>query len=156
MNPNAMPRTAIHRIRVSTLATLALVIVAALVVAGPVSAGDLTVRLHGIRAQTGLIKVAVVDSQAGWNGEAAPVQADGAPAQGEEATFSFKDLKPGQYAVMITHDENGNGKLDTNITGMPLEGYGFSNNPQVMRKPTWDEARFTVTGSDLAIDVQLH
>ena len=57
---------------------------------------------------------------------------------------------------MITHDENGNGKLDTNITGMPLEGYGFSNNPQVMRKPTWDEARFTVTGSDLAIDVQLH
>ena len=156
MNPNAISRTAIRRIRVSTLATLALAIVASLVVAGPVSAGDLTVTLHGIRAQTGLVKVAVVDSQAGWKGEAAPVQADGAPAQGEEATFSFKDLKPGQYAVMITHDENGNGKLDTNITGMPLEGYGFSNNPQVMRKPTWDEARFTVTGSDLAIDVQLH
>ena len=140
MNPNAISRTAIRRIRVSTLATLALAIVASLVVAAPASAGDLTVTLHGIRAQTGLVKVAVVDSQAGWNGEAAPVQADGAPAQGEEATFSFKDLKPGQYAVMITHDENGNGKLDTNITGMPLEGYGFSNNPKVMRKAHFDEA----------------
>ncbi|MET0808503.1 MAG: DUF2141 domain-containing protein, partial [Pseudoxanthomonas sp.] len=54
------------------------------------------------------------------------------------------------------HDENGNGKLDTNVMGMPLEGYGFSNNPQVMRKPTWDEARFTVGDGDVAIDVDLH
>ena len=57
---------------------------------------------------------------------------------------------------MITHDENGNGKLDTNVVGMPLEGYGFSNNPQVMRKPTWDEARFEIGTADVAIDVALH
>ena len=56
---------------------------------------------------------------------------------------------------MITHDENGNGKLDTNVVGMPLEGYGFSNNPQVMRKPTWDEARFDVTATGAAIDIDL-
>ena len=118
-------------------------------------AGDLTVKLHGIRAQTGLVKVAVVDSQEAWDGKAAPVQADGVPAQGEEASFTFKDLKPGNYAVMITHDENGNGKMDTNVMGMPLEGYGFSNNPQVMRKPTWDEARFQVTVTGAAIDVDL-
>ncbi|SDR14113.1 DUF2141 domain-containing protein [Pseudoxanthomonas sp. CF125] len=118
-------------------------------------AGDLTVKLHGIRAQTGLVKVAVVDSQEAWDGKAAPVQADGVPAQGEEASFTFKDLKPGNYAVMITHDENGNGKMDTNVMGMPLEGYGFSNNPQVMRKPTWDEARFQVTATGAAIDVDL-
>lgn len=118
-------------------------------------AGDLTVKLHGIRAQTGLVKVAVVDSQEAWDGKAAPVQADGAPAQAEEASFVFKDLKPGSYAVMITHDENGNGKMDTNVVGMPLEGYGFSNNPQVMRKPTWDEARFEVAATGAAIDIDL-
>jgi uncharacterized protein (DUF2141 family) len=118
-------------------------------------AGDLTVKLHGIRVQTGVVKVAVVDSQEAWDGKAAPVQADGVPAQAEEASFIFKDLKPGSYAVMITHDENGNGKLDTNLMGMPLEGYGFSNNPQVMRKPTWDEARFEVPASGSAIDIDL-
>jgi len=121
-----------------------------------VSAAELTVHLHGIRAQTGLLKVAVVDSQDGWNGKAAPVQGDGAPPRSEDASFTFKDLKPGAYAVMITHDENGNGKLDTNVMGMPLEGYGFSNNPQVMRKPTWDEARFEIGKDDVAIDVDLH
>ena len=139
-----------------SIVSLALALAAALAVAAPAAAAGLTVKLHGLRAQTGLVKVAVVDSQAAWDGKAAPVRADGAPAQGEEAAFSFQDLKPGEYAVMITHDENGNGKLDTNVMGMPLEGYGFSNNPQVMRKPTWDEARFTVGDGDVAIDVDLH
>lgn len=118
-------------------------------------AAELTVVLHDVRAQTGLIKIALVDSQAGWDGQAAPVQATGAPPSGGQATFVFKDLKPGAYAVLITHDENGNGQLDTNAMGMPLEGYGFSNNPRVMRKPTWDEARFDVTATGAAIDIDL-
>ena len=122
----------------------------------PVFAAELTVHLHGVRAQTGLLKVAVVDSPDAWDGKAAPVQFDGAPPRGEDASFTFKDLKPGAYAVLITHDENGNGKLDTNVMGMPLEGYGFSNNPQVMRKPTWDEARIEIGKDDVAIDVVLH
>ena len=118
-------------------------------------AAELTVVLSDVRAQTGLIKVALVDSQAAWDGQAAPVQATGAPPSGEQATFVFKDLKPGAYAVLITHDENGNGQLDTNAMGMPLEGYGFSNNPRVMRKPTWDEARFDLAGAAARIDVSL-
>ena len=122
----------------------------------PVFAAELTVNLHGIRAQSGLVKVAVVNSREAWDGKAAPAQSDGAPPQGETAKFTFKDLKPGTYAVMITHDENGNGKLDTNVVGMPLEGYGFSNNPRVMRKPTWDEARFEIGDADAAVDVALH
>lgn len=71
------------------------------------------------------------------------------------ATFVFKDLVPGAYAVLVTHDENGNGKLDSNMIGMPIEAYGFSNNPNVMRKPTWDEARFDIGAQDAAIDITL-
>ena len=123
--------------------------------ASPVFAADLTVNLEGLRAQSGLVKVALVNSAEAWDGKAAPVQATGAPAKGETAQFTFKDLKPGRYAVMITHDENGNGKLDTNLIGMPVEGYGFSNNPRVMRKPTWDETRFEVGADNLAINVEL-
>ena len=139
--------------RIAPLALTAALLAACAI--APASAGELTVNLQGIRAQSGLVKVAVVDSQDAWDGKAAPVQLDGAPPQGETAKFTFKDLKPGAYAVMITHDENGNGKLDTNAIGMPLEGYGFSNNPRVMRKPTWDESRFDVGDDDLAIHIQL-
>lgn len=140
--------------RIARIALAAALFAASAIV--PAFAAELTVNLHGIRAQSGLVKVAIVDSRDAWDGKAAPVQFDGAPPQDETAKFVFKDLKPGNYAVMITHDENGNGKLDTNVMGMPLEGYGFSNNPQVMRKPTWDEARFEIGTGDVAIDVALH
>ncbi|MCR6624857.1 MAG: hypothetical protein DI562_18575 [Stenotrophomonas acidaminiphila] len=135
--------------------TLPLSLVLACCAALPAWAADLTVTLHDVRAQTGLLKLAVVDSQAGWDGQAKPIQADGAPPQGNVATFVFKDLQPGAYAVLVTHDENGNGTLDSNMIGMPVEAYGFSNNPNVMRKPTWDEARFEVGAQDAAIDITL-
>ena len=42
--------------------------------------------------------------------------------------FTIKNLKPGRYAVRYYHDENMNGKMETNLVGKPTEGYGFSNN----------------------------
>ena len=38
------------------------------------------------------------------------------------------NLKPGKYAFKYFHDKNRNKKLDTNWIGMPVEGFGFSNN----------------------------
>jgi uncharacterized protein (DUF2141 family) len=53
------------------------------------------------------------------------------------------------------HDENGNGKLDKNVVGIPKEGYGASNNPaRKMRPPTFEEAKFAVT-SDQGVEVKL-
>ncbi len=78
----------------------ALILSALFAASATAQAAELTVVLHDVRAQTGLIKVALVDSQAGWDGQAAPVQATGAPPSGGQATFVFKDLKPGAYAVL--------------------------------------------------------
>jgi uncharacterized protein (DUF2141 family) len=38
--------------------------------------------------------------------------------------FEFSDIKPGNYAIAVIHDENRN-ELDTNMFGIPKEGYGF-------------------------------
>ena len=57
---------------------------------------------------------------------------------------------------MAMHDENGNDKLDSNFMGMPTEGYGFSNNPRVMRAATFDEARFNVPAAGTSIQIVLH
>lgn len=121
----------------------------------PCAAADLTVTLTGIRASTGILKLALVDSADGWAGTARPVQATGAPPSGDSQVFTFPGVSPGRYALMVTHDENANGKLDTNLIGMPVEGYGFSNNPQVMRKPTFDEAAFDVGTQAAVLTVEL-
>ncbi|MGC1390108.1 MAG: DUF2141 domain-containing protein [Bacteroidales bacterium] len=50
------------------------------------------------------------------------------PIKDNKCVFSFINLKPGKYAVRYFHDENLNGKMETNLVGKPTEGYGFSNN----------------------------
>jgi uncharacterized protein (DUF2141 family) len=40
----------------------------------------------------------------------------------------FENLSPGKYGVRFYHDENLSGKMETNLFGKPIEGYGFSNN----------------------------
>ena len=37
------------------------------------------------------------------------------------ARLSFPGLAPGRYALRVFADENGNGKLDTNLMGMTTE-----------------------------------
>lgn len=134
---------------------LPLALLSMLVVVAPCRAGDLAVAITEVRASTGLVTVAVVDSAAAFDGQAKPVRTAGTPPAGDTATFAFDDLPPGRYAVIVTHDENGNGRLDMNAMGMPLEGYGFSNNPQVMRKPTWDEAAFEVGADKASLTIEL-
>ena len=50
------------------------------------------------------------------------------PIKENKCLISIPDLKLGKYAVRCYHDENLNGKMETNLVGKPTEGYGFSNN----------------------------
>jgi len=50
------------------------------------------------------------------------------PVKDYKCSFTFTNLKQGKYAVRYYHDENLNGKMETNLVGKPTEGYGFSNN----------------------------
>jgi uncharacterized protein (DUF2141 family) len=56
----------------------------------------------------------------------------------------IRDVPPGDYAVSVIHDENGNGRLDK-FVGIPREGFGFSRNPRMrMGPPRFDECRVSV------------
>ena len=119
------------------------------------TAATLEVEITDIRSSEGHLMVAVHASAEGWDGKVAPVAAQLHAPSGERALLSFEGLAPGSYAVQVTHDQNGNGKLDANFMGMPIEGYGFSNNPEVMRKATFDEARVEVGEGGTRIQLRL-
>ena len=60
--------------------------------------------------------------------------------------FRFAALPPGDYAVAVIHDENGNARLDT-FAGIPKDGFGFSRNPPIrFGPPRFAAARFTLAG----------
>ena len=118
-------------------------------------AADLTVTVDGVPSAKGTVLLELDDSDAGWDNKAKPVATAGVKAEKGGVTYTFKNVPPGTYAVGVVHDENDNGKLDTNFLGIPKEGYGFSNNTSAMRKPTFKESHFDIGEQDVSIVIHL-
>lgn len=69
-------------------------------------------------------------------------------ATAKEVKVIFENLKAGDYAVSVIHDENENGELDTNAIGMPKEGFAFGNNAMGMfGPPSFENAKIRVDTS---------
>lgn len=127
----------------------------ALLACTTVRAAGLDVTVAGVNPARGTLRIAVLDSADAWDGKIRSVAAaTRRPAAAQEA-FHFDGLAPGSYAVRVMLDENDNGKLDTNFMGMPIEAYGISNDPKVMRRPTFDEAKFELGADGGAITIRL-
>ena len=75
----------------------------------------------------------------------------------KQARCDFEDIPPGTYALAIVHDENMNGKLDTNLLGIPKEGYGFSNDAKaLLGAPSFSAASFPFDGQNLELTISLN
>lgn len=73
-----------------------------------------------------------------------------------EVDIEMGGLTPGRYALAVFHDLNGNGKLDTNLLGVPTEPYGFSNiNSAKWGSPDFAEAAFNLPAEGKSIEVRL-
>jgi uncharacterized protein (DUF2141 family) len=73
-----------------------------------------------------------------------------------QARCDFLDMPPGTYALAVIHDENMNGKFDTNWLGVPTEGYGFSNDAKaLLSAPSFSAATFQYDGQDLELTLSL-
>jgi uncharacterized protein (DUF2141 family) len=72
------------------------------------------------------------------------------------ASLAFDNLKPGKYAITAFHDSNNDGKMNKSSFGMPEEGFGFSNNPEIgFSAPTFSETEFQVSDIKAVIPIQL-
>ena len=69
----------------------------------------------------------------------------------------FKNLSPGNYAVAMFHDENGNTEFDKNFFGFPLEGFGFSNDAKIFfGPPTFKDAAVEVGNVRKTIKIEIN
>lgn len=75
---------------------------------------------------------------------------------GVTTTGRIPDLVSGEYALVVYHDENGNGRLDENFIGIPSEPLGFSNRYWPQGPPTFTKAAFKLEAEETKIiDVKL-
>jgi uncharacterized protein (DUF2141 family) len=82
----------------------------------------LNIEIDEIRKDKGIIMLQLFDENEKVIAEEKGNITDG------KCCFNFENIIPGKYAVRYYHDENLNGKMETNLVGKPTEGYGFSNN----------------------------
>ena len=68
----------------------------------------------------------------------------------------FNKVRPGTYGISAFHDQNSNGKLDTNFLGMPVEDYCASNNARGMfGPPSFDDSKFVFRGGPKRLEAHL-
>lgn len=126
-------------------------VLAALLFAEPAT---LKVDVTGLKSDRGTVRIAIYDSEARFIKE--PFKAAVIPIQGKKARWVVEALPPGEYAVAVVHDVNGNGKTDKGAFGIPTEPYAFSNGAKALTgPPKWKEARFAVRAPTTAVEVRL-
>ena len=83
--------------------------------------------IEGVRSDRGQVACALFAAADGFPSEQDKASV-GQVASAKSGTleFVFEGVPHGRYAISVLHDENSNGRLDTNLLGMPQEGYGVS------------------------------
>lgn len=124
--------------------------------ASPAHAGDLEVKAEHISPGSGSIHVVLYRGATGFRHENRAFRVLKAPANSAIASVRFQSLPPGDYAVMVYHDANGNDKLDLRFGMFPIEGWGLSNNPKVMGPPSFKASKLSVDDQNKSIMIDLH
>lgn len=138
--------------RLLSALTLASVIFAA----SEASAARIAVTITGLKSNEGGVYIGLYATPSKFlNGSQVDVMRK-VRASTAPITVVFDNLRPGTYAVGAYHDENNNDHLDTNLIGLPTEGYALSNGVRaVMAKPTFQQAAFTVDDTGAAVTLQI-
>lgn len=115
----------------------------------------LTVRVTNISSTEGVVEVTLFNSAETFMLEPHLQQSGSADENGVFET-EFVALPEGEYAIVVVHDANNNGKLDTGFLGIGGEDYGFSNNVSpLLGRPDFDQARFTVDTTGVLVEIDL-
>lgn len=123
---------------------------------GPPRGYSLRVRVTDLESDRGRVAVALFDSEEDFPDQARALRGALSPIAEGGAQVVFRGVKPGVYAVAVLHDENENSKMDFNFLGIPLEGYGFSNDARAtFGPPAFEEAAFRLKPRASVISIEM-
>ena len=117
--------------------------------------GNLNVKVKGLESNEGSLRILLFNSESVF------------PDYERYAFFNIaRDLKKdepsetfnvpfGEYAVVVYHDKNGNGKLDRNFFGKPCEVRAFSMLSGYCEAPSYSECSFQFSADDMTITISL-
>ena len=115
------------------------------------------IEIQGMRSSKGQVICALYSSAEGFpkRNEKTVAHVNSAISD-KQAVCEFRGITPGTYAASVFHDENSNGKLDTNFMGIPREGVGASNNARGhLGPPKFEAAAFHFSGGRVELTIKI-
>lgn len=74
----------------------------------------------------------------------------------ERAELVLEDLPYGSYAISVHHDENEDGRVNTNLFGIPREGLGATNDAKgKFGPPSFDKAVIFLKNESIAVKINM-
>ncbi|MBA6380423.1 DUF2141 domain-containing protein [Colwellia sp. BRX10-1] len=122
------------------------------------SCSGIQVKIPNIKNNTGVVACALFESSVGFPTEFlhSATNIMMMKIRDTQARCNFLDIPPGTYALVVIHDKNMDGKLGTNLLGVPTEAYGFSSGAKAsMSAPSFETASFTYDGENLDLTIKL-
>jgi len=97
----------------------------------------------------GNLRFALYSDEASYDDELNPLIGETLTITSQVLQLQYENIQAGTYAIAVLHDEDGNGDLNTNLLGIPTEGFGFSTNPGIsIGKPSFDDVSFEIDGQN--------
>ena len=108
--------------------------------AADASAATLVIQVQGVRSDRGTIYAGVCAT--GFEESDCPYKTREAAVVGT-VELRIQDVEPGDYAIAVFQDLNGNGRIDRPFF-IPSEPYGFSNGAGRRGPPRFEAAKVSV------------
>lgn len=116
---------------------------------------SLTLEFEATEHNKGSILCGLYDSAENHMEDDMTFRAGSEKFKGSKAKLVMKDLPQGFYSFSYYHDVNENGKLDTNLVGIPKEPYGFSNGEKGrFGPPSFEDSKFKIQ-NDTIIKIKI-
>lgn len=118
--------------------------------------GVLIVEVNGFQSSNGRAMIALYDSKDKFDNEINAFREAQLLIHESRVVWTVNDLPSGEYAIKMYYDENNNGIMDTNLLGIPKEGFGFSNNAEVgSSPPSFEKTMFKIKDGVVKQTIQL-
>jgi len=121
--------------------------------------GTLQIKITNIEKGSGTLYIAILNAPEHWlksDASAKPFRdMTQAVSSTEDVLLSIEDLPPGQYAISVFQDLDGDAELDTNLVGFPKEPFGFSAPMGNFGPPNFAEAAIDLSGGSISVAIAL-
>jgi uncharacterized protein (DUF2141 family) len=116
---------------------------------------SLTISVTNLSPPTGTVEVSLFNTEESFMKDPYRQQSGKCGEKGEYIT-EFTDLTSGEYAVVVVHDANDNGKLDSGFLGFGGESYGYSNiAPPMFGRPDYEDVKILTASDGNLVEIEV-